>query len=80
MANRNRALLLLLLLVLLTMACDLGTGGDNATPTPVPPAGRSGMDALNATQAEGLKADCSLYPIWLACDPQVAPIPQKELP
>ena len=80
MANRNRVLLLIVLLVLLTMACDLGRGGDKVRSTPVPPGGRSGMDALNATQAEGLKADCSWYPIWLACDPQVAPIPQKELP
>jgi len=74
MRRRNLLLLCILLLMLLTLACDLGNGGDGTatstrggTPTPVPPAAREGMDALNATKAEGLKADCSKSPVWMEC-------------
>lgn len=70
MKHRHCSLLLLciLLLMVLTLACELGTGGDNATPTPVPPAGREGMAALNALDAEGLAPDCSAYPVWMECE------------
>ncbi len=79
--NRYRYLLLaILLLAILVLGCQLGGGGDLATPTPLPPAARTGMDALNAQSAEGLAPDCSAYPIWMACRPELAPIPQKELP
>lgn len=66
--KRHSLLLILsvLLLALLLLACQ-GGGDDNATPTPVPPAARSGMDALNATSAEGVKPECNKYPTWLEC-------------
>jgi ABC-type oligopeptide transport system substrate-binding subunit len=67
----RRTTILLLAIVLLTillLACDLGDGsGDNATPTPIPPAASSGMDALNSQAAEGLTPDCTMYPTWLDC-------------
>lgn len=69
MKHRHCSLLLLciLLLMVLTLACDLGNGGDG-TSTPVPPAGREGMAALNALDAEGLAPDCSAYPVWMECE------------
>lgn len=66
MRIRSLLLVCILLLVVLTLACT-GTGGDNATATPVPPAGRSGMAALNALEAEGLAPDCTKYPQWMEC-------------
>ena len=78
---RHRLLILcILLLMVLTLACELNGGGDNDTSTPVPPAAREGMAALNALSAEGVKPDCSAYPVWLACDPRLAPVPVKETP
>jgi hypothetical protein len=81
--NRYRYLLLaILLLAILLLGCQLGGGGGGelATPTPLPPAARTGMDAINGLEAEGLQADCFTYPVWMACNPELAPIPQKELP
>lgn len=80
--NRYRHLLLAIpVLALLLLACQLGGGGElEATPTPLPPAARSGMDAINSLEAEGLTPDCTTYPIWMACRPALAPAPSKELP
>jgi hypothetical protein len=58
-------LLCILLLAVLTLAC-VDTGGDG-TSTPVPPAGRSGNEAINAQRAEGLRPDCSKYAVWEVC-------------
>lgn len=79
MKRRSLLLLCILLVMVLLLACDLGNGGDG-TSTPVPPAAREGMSALNALSAEGVKADCTKYPQFMACDPRLAPVPVKELP
>ena len=68
MKRRNLLLVCILLLMVLTLACvDTGGDGDNATATPVPPAAREGMSALNALSAEGVQPDCSAYPVWMEC-------------
>lgn len=77
MKRRSLLLVCLVLLSLLLLACT-GTGGGDGTSTPVPPAGREGMAALNALKANGVD-NCTNYPLWLACDPRLAPVPQ-ELP
>lgn len=56
-----------LLVAMLLLACELGNGGDGSRVTPVPPAARSGNDAINAQRAEGLKADCDKYATWEKC-------------
>ncbi len=66
MRRRNLLLVCILLLMVLTLAC-VDTGGGDGTSTPVPPAGREGMSALNALSAEGVKPDCSAYPVWMMC-------------
>jgi hypothetical protein len=68
MKHRHCSLLLtcILLLMVLTLACELGNGGDG-TSTPVPPAARTGNEAINAQRAEGLQPDCSKYAVWEVC-------------
>lgn len=65
MKRRSLLLLCILLLMVLILAC-VDTGGDG-TSTPVPPAARSGSDAINALRAEGVKPDCSQYAVWEKC-------------
>jgi hypothetical protein len=53
-----------LIVALLVAACDIDTGDSS---TPVPPAARTGNDAIDAQRAEGLKPDCSKYATWEEC-------------
>ncbi len=66
MRRRNLLLVCILLLMVLTLAC-VDTGGGDGTSTPVPPAARSGSEAINALRAEGLRPDCSKYAAWEKC-------------
>ena len=66
--RRNLLLVCILLLMVLTLACELGGGGGgDGTSTPVPPAARTGNEAINAQRAEGLQPDCSEYAVWEVC-------------
>ncbi len=60
-----RTIIILCILALLLTGCS--GGGELSTVTPVPPAARSGSEAINALRAEGMKCDPSKLAVWERC-------------